>query len=130
MNKEKIDLLKIQLLLEYYKNNDITQHYRTLIENGIIFDNDILNDLTEPIYITKLDKFNKLQQENKQLKEKFLKQTTETYLRQTRIDKAIEYINKNQLYNFDYDEEEIFEIVSDKIAKEYLLSILKESDKE
>lgn len=130
MNKEKIDLLKIQLLLEYYKNNDITQHYRTLIENGIIFDNDILNDLTEPIYITKLDKFNKLQQENKQLKEKLLIHPTETYLRQTRIDKAIEYINKNQLYNFDYDEEEIFEIVSDKIAKEYLLSILKGSDKE
>lgn len=48
---------------------------------------------------------------------------------QQRIDKAIEYINKNQLYNFDYDEEEIFEIVSDKIAKEYLLSILKSGDK-
>ena len=44
---------------------------------------------------------------------------------------AIKYIQNNQLYNFDYDKEELFEIVSDKVAKEYLLNILnKGSDKE
>ena len=37
---------------------------------------------------------------------------------------AIRYIQNNQLYNFDYDKEELFEIVSDKVAKEYLLNIL------
>lgn len=74
MNKEEINLLKIQLLLEYYKNKDITKHYRTLIDSRIVFDNDILNDLTEPIYIIKFDKY-------KQLK--------------NRIDKAIKYIEHN-----------------------------------
>lgn len=72
MSKEEIDLLKVQLLLDYYKNKDITQHYRTLIENNIVFDNDtldVLNDINETIYITKFDKHIKLQQENKILKE-------------------------------------------------------------
>jgi len=38
--------------------------------------------------------------------------------------KAIKYINNNKLYDFDYDKEELFEIVSDKVAKDYLLFIL------
>ena len=42
---------------------------------------------------------------------------------------AIRYIQNNQLYNFDYDKEELFEIVSDKVAKEYLLYILNKGDK-
>ena len=41
---------------------------------------------------------------------------------------AIRYIQNNQLYNFDYDKEELFEIVSDKVAKEYLLYILNKGD--
>lgn len=41
---------------------------------------------------------------------------------------AIRYIQNNQLYNFDYDKEELFEIVSDKVAKEYLLNILNKGD--
>lgn len=46
----------------------------------------------------------------------------------SRCEKAIKYINNNKLYDFDYDKEELFEIVSDKIAKEYLLNILNGSD--
>lgn len=42
---------------------------------------------------------------------------------------AIRYIQNNQLYNFDYDKEELFEIVSDKVAKEYLLYTLNKGDK-
>ena len=41
---------------------------------------------------------------------------------------AIRYIQNNQLYNFDYDKEELFEIVFDKVAKEYLLYILNKGD--
>ena len=43
---------------------------------------------------------------------------------------AIRYLENNQLYNFDYDKEELFEIVSDKIAKEYLLNILNKGSEE
>ena len=96
MSKESINLLKIQLYLEYYKK-DITDRYIRSI-NKIVLDNDVLNNLDERMYITTLDAYNELKlvkEENKQLNEKFLKQTTETYLRQTRIDKAIKYIEHN-----------------------------------
>ena len=48
---------------------------------------------------------------------------------QKRIDKAIEYILINKLYCFKYDDEELFEIITDKEAKDDLLNILKGSDK-
>ena len=47
-----------------------------------------------------------------------------------RISEAIRYLKNNKLYNFDYDEEEIFEVVSDKVAKDYLLYILKGDNNE
>jgi hypothetical protein len=47
-----------------------------------------------------------------------------------RNEKAIEYIKTYKLFNYIYDEEELFEIISDKKAKEDLLEILKGSDKE
>ena len=44
---------------------------------------------------------------------------------------AIKYILKNKLYRFKYDDEELFEITTDKKAKDDLLNILnKGSDKE
>lgn len=44
---------------------------------------------------------------------------------------AIEYILKNKLYRFKYDDEELFEITTDKKTKDDLLNILnKGSDKE
>lgn len=43
---------------------------------------------------------------------------------------AIKYILKNKLYRFKYDDEELFEITTDKKAKDDLLNILnKGSDK-
>lgn len=48
----------------------------------------------------------------------------------SKINKAIRYLKNNKLYDFDYDEEELFERVSDKIAKGYLLSILKGDNNE
>ena len=40
---------------------------------------------------------------------------------------AIEYVLKNKLYKFKYDDEELFEITTDKKAKDDLLNILKET---
>ena len=40
-----------------------------------------------------------------------------------------EYINKNKLYSYKYDEEEIFEITTDEVAKTDLLQILDKGDK-
>lgn len=44
---------------------------------------------------------------------------------QQRIDKAIEYIENNKLYHYEYDDEELFEIVVSN--KKELLDILKGS---
>lgn len=65
MNEEKINLLKIQLVLNYYKN-DITDRYLRCIDN-IVIDNDVLYVLNEKLYITTLDKYIKLQEKNKEL---------------------------------------------------------------
>lgn len=60
------------------------------------------------------DKLLGLQQENKKLKNKF--------------DKVVDYIENNKLYNYVYDDEELFEVISDKKAKKDLLQALKGSD--
>lgn len=68
MNKEEIDLLRYDLIIEYYKNKDITTRYRRITDNTVI-DNEILHNLKDTLFITTLDKYNKLQQENKRLKD-------------------------------------------------------------
>ena len=40
------------------------------------------------------------------------------------IKEVREYIITHKLYNFKYDNEELFEIISDKKAKDYILEIL------
>lgn len=42
--------------------------------------------------------------------------------------KAIEYVLKNKLYKFKYDDEELFEITTDKKAKDDLLNILNKGE--
>jgi len=56
-------------------------------------------------------------EENEQLR-------TELNTLKSDIDKAVKYIKENKLYNFSYDKEEIFYTVSDKKARNKLLSIL------
>ena len=46
----------------------------------------------------------------------------------SRCKKAIEYLLKNKLYCFKYDDEELFEITTDKKAKDDLLNILQGSN--
>lgn len=41
---------------------------------------------------------------------------------------TIEYVLKNKLYKFKYDDEELFEITTDKKAKDDLLNILNKGD--
>lgn len=41
---------------------------------------------------------------------------------------AIEYVLKNKLYRFKYDDEELFEITTDKKAKDDLLNILNKGE--
>ena len=44
------------------------------------------------------------------------------------INEAIGYVLKNKLYRFKYDDEELFEITTDKKAKDDLLNILNKGD--
>ena len=63
MNREKKTLLNIQLLLQYYKNDNILDRYHRIIENGIIFDNEILDEIQPNIYVVKYNKYIKLEKE-------------------------------------------------------------------
>ena len=87
------------------------------------------------------EEIEQLEEENKQLKERIRILTTHPFLKskvadlekqldlyKSVIDEVREYIKNNNLYHYEYDEDEIFErIVSNK--KE-LLEILKEKNKE
>ena len=48
----------------------------------------------------------------------------------SRCEKLREYINTHQLFKYIYDEEELFEIITDKEAKKDLENILNGGDKE
>ena len=67
--KKKINLISVKLYTEYYKNNIKDRYIRNYSDNAVI-DNDVLKaDYGEYVYITTLDKHNKLQKENKKYKE-------------------------------------------------------------
>ena len=69
MSEEKINLISVKLYTEYYKNNIKDRYIRNYSDNTVI-DNDVLKaDYGEYVYITTLDKHNKLQQENQKYKE-------------------------------------------------------------
>lgn len=73
MNKKEIKLISVKLYTEYYKNNIEDRYIRNYSDN-VVIDNDVLKaDYLEYVYITTLDKHNKLQQENKQLKDNWNK---------------------------------------------------------
>lgn len=72
----------------------------------------------------------KLEKENRELKKEIEKLKEESISLKQRNEKAIEYLLKNKLYCFKYDDEELFEITTDKKAKDDLLNILQGADKE
>lgn len=64
MKKDKKTLLKVNLILEYYKNKNknIIDRYKMLISDRLVIDNeclDILDNANEKLYITPLSKINK-----------------------------------------------------------------------
>ena len=91
-------------------------------------------------YITKLQQENeRLKKENKHIfanvnDDELLISNAINYAEaqdyKSRIEKAVEYIKKNKLYNFSYDKEEIFYTVSDKKARNKLLNILQNGSDE
>ena len=94
--KEILDFLKDEE--EYYDGKEKV----VLSSDEKVIERDDINQLLD--YITNL------QQKVKQL-ENIRKE-------------AIEYVLKNKLYKFKYDDEELFEITTDKKAKDDLLNIL------
>lgn len=61
MSEEPKNLLKADLILNYYKD-DITERYIRNLTNNIVMDNDILYVTNEKVYITTLEKHCELQQ--------------------------------------------------------------------
>ena len=68
-------------------------------------------------YISELEeKIDNLQQKNE--------------IKTTKLNAIRKYLLNNKLYTFKYDDEELFEITTDKKAKDDLLNILNGGDKE
>lgn len=71
-------------------------------------------------YVSPIDYISKLEEKTEYLE--YLKNENERL--NNIIDKALEYLLNNKLYTFKYDDEELFEITTDKKAKDDLLKIL------
>ena len=71
-------------------------------------------------YVSPVDYISKLEEKTEYLE--YLKNENERL--NNIIDKALEYLLNNKLYTFKYDDEELFEITTDKKAKDDLLKIL------
>lgn len=84
MNEEIKEILNIYLIFEYYKNKNIFDRYKVLLDSGrLVIDNECLDILENPktmLYLTPFKKYQQLKQENQKLNkiidelEKFLKE--------------------------------------------------------
>ena len=112
-------------------NKEEIKHFKAMLRQGSLRHmNILLDDKFQKELLNIIKDYEKLQQENKELKENFLKQTAETYLRQIRIDKAIEYIEENKMkgkYSHSGGEYDNF-ILLEECEINDLLEILKDSD--
>lgn len=72
MNEEIKEILNIYLIFEYYKNKNIFDRYKVLIDSGrLVIDNECLDILENPkmmLYLTTFGKYKKLKQENEKFK--------------------------------------------------------------
>lgn len=131
------DILTIEdvwLLLDYITNlQTIEQQYSALLsENAEL--KEVNNYSKRKLYKINKDRLEanlKLVEENERLKNRneFLNQVCvgfddkyEDY--KSRCEKLREYINTHQLFKYIYDDEELFEIITDKEAKKDLENIL------
>lgn len=84
MNEEIKEILNIYLIFEYYKNKNIFDRYKVLIDSGrLVIDNECLDILENPkvmLYLTPFKKYKQLKEENQKLNkiidelEKFIKE--------------------------------------------------------
>lgn len=88
MKTEQIHLLKQSLHLEYYKKD--IRHICIGVLSNIVLDKEVLKDFSEWIYITRWEKYNNLQQENKNL-------TNQLKILMSKLDKYDEIIEEKQL---------------------------------
>ena len=110
LTAEEIDKLVDEIMnIPCEKNNNCLSTY------GSINVDDLISNIKE---FRKIPIFDNLLKENKKLKEQ-LKQ------KQDIINKVEDYIIKNNLFKYKYDEEELYEIVSDDKARTDLLHIIK-----
>ena len=109
---------EFQYICYDYINNLQKENEELKNQNTKLYKKDIkiINELKEELEATQ-EKWNK----DKQWSECRTKEWLEY---KSRNEKAIEYIQNNKLYTFKYDDEELFEITTDKIAKDGLLKIL------
>ena len=99
-------------------NNYIDDLYQAMQIGDIVF---------EPKHSSELyNLINKLQQELQKYKSLYENEKDHTDTLKRIIKKVEEYIKENNLFCYKYDEEELFEIITDKEAKKYLLDLLKE----
>ena len=108
--EERQDYLKY---IENYTINDLADIFNT--QNFVIQDKDKFNEILLYYHFKQNEEIEQLQQENKKLKEV--------------IEKAIEYLENNSLYeeeyDYDYEENSYLSGIDDETAKKELLDILK-----
>ena len=137
MSKKEKHILNIKFMYEYYED-DITERYMGNLSTNVILDNDCFDiEPLEKIYVTPFKKYHQLAKENEEIKLKLLEKKCsdkdveykEKIKLQNRINKAIEYIENNSLYeteyDYDYEENSYLSGIDDEIAKKDLLKILK-----
>ena len=109
MDKELV-YRTLAYLIGYYKT-----HEETIINKDEI---DAINFIIE--------KNETLEQELQKYKSLYENEKNHTDTLKRIIKKIEKYMEENNLYNYKYDEEEMFEIVTDEIAKKEILNLLKE----
>lgn len=91
------------LLMEFFKDDDIK-----VVDKDFYIKSQMKSDVIK--YITILEEENEI--------------------KTTKLNAIRKYLLNNKLYTFKYDDEELFEITTDKKAKDDLLNILNGGDEE
>lgn len=110
------------------KNNELIEILKEFDERRVEQLNDNARNLFYAIMeiANERDRLLVEKQELKKYKSLYQNEKSHTDTLKRIIKKIEEYINKNNLFCYKYDEEELFEIITDKEAKKYLLDLLKE----
>ena len=126
MTKEElykiIDFLELRMIMRKAEGSKLNFEETQLIKLCELCSNLTKENKTLQERISYLERSNNRREETIELERK------ENLELHNKIDKAIEFINNNQLFDFKYDEEELFEYVTDLKVKENLRAILKDNE--